>query len=152
MIVLALAALLAIGALFAFVWVPVNNKIASQHSAIASKTKTLTFLQQGDAKLKAMGPGGSVTKQSDKPPIQLINQVVGEVIGEPVGQAKDWQPQRIQPLGDDKARVTFNQVPFDKLVSVIAELELYSVQIDQATLSRQKEAGIVSARLTMVRK
>jgi len=114
-------------------------------------SKTLSFLQRGAAEIEGWAPGTNDVKQPDKPPIQLINQVVGEVIGSQV-DAKDWQPQRIQPLGDDKARVTFNQVPFDKLVSVIAELELYSMQVDQATLSRQKESGIVSARITMVQK
>jgi len=152
MIVLALAALVTIGLLFAFVWFPMTNKIASQRNAIESKTKTLSFLHQGAASLKANGAGGPTLRESDKSPIQLINQVVGEVIGDPVGRAADWQPQRIQPVGEDKARVTFRAVPFDKLVSIIAELELYSMQVDQSTITRQKDSGIVQARLTMVRK
>ncbi len=143
LIVIVVAALTLIGLLYAFLWYPLDTKLASQRSAIASKTESLVFLEQGAAEIKAMGTGSGITKQSDKAPYQLIDQVIRD--------AGVSQPERVEPVGSDKARVQFNNVAFDKLVGVLAELELYSVVVDTANLTRKNESGYVSARLTMVR-
>jgi type II secretory pathway component PulM len=142
-IVLAVAALTLIGLLYAFLWFPLNTKLASQRSAIATKTESLAFLEKGAVEIKAMGSGSSITKQSNKAPYQLIDQVIRD--------AGVSQPERVEPVGNDKARVQFSNVAFDKLVGVLAELELYSVVVDTVNLTRKNESGYVSARLTMVR-
>ncbi len=143
MIVLAVAALVFIGLLYAFLWYPLGNKIASQRSAISSKTESLDFLEQGAVLIKQLGTGGSSTKETDKAPYQLFDQLIRE--------AQMGQPERLEPAGDDKARVQFRDVPFDKLVGVIAELELYGVTVDTANFTGKKESGYVSARMTVVR-
>ena len=143
MIVIAIASLTLIGLLYATLWFPLNSKLASQRSAIESKTNDLVFLNQAAATIKASGSNPTDTRTSDKAPYQLIAQKIAE------GGA--GQPERVEPVGDDKARVQFSNVAFDKLVGVIAELELYSVRVDTANLTRKKEPGYVSARLTMVR-
>lgn len=142
-IVIAVTTLTVIGLLYAFLWYPLSSALTSQRSAIESKTKTLTFLSQSAVQLESMGSGSSNKKKSDKAPYQLIDQVIGEL---GVGQ-----PERVEPAGDSKARVQFSNVAFDKLVRVIAELELYDVRVDTINLTRKKEPGYVSARLTMVR-
>jgi len=55
-----------------------------------------------------------------------------------------------EPSGANGARVQFNEVEFDKLVGVLAELELYGLQVSTMTISR-KNQGTVSARFNMER-
>ena len=81
-------------------------------------------------------------KTSDKAPYLLIDQVIRE--------AEMSLPERVEPSGADGARVQFNEVEFDKLVGVIAELELYGLQVSTMTISR-KNQGTVSARFNMER-
>jgi len=126
------------------VWFPLSNSINSQRNAIEAKSNDLAFLKQSEATLKSLGTGSNDIIASDKTPFQLLDQVTDEV--------QSGKPERAEPVGDKKVRMNFNNVPFDKLVSVIAKMERYGVQIDTASLTRKKETGYVSARITMVRK
>ncbi len=143
MIVISVTSLTLIGLLYAVVWYPLNSSISSQRSAIESKTKDLAYLSKSIPIIRDAG-NGSGTIDSDKSPFQLLDQVTDEV-----GSGK---PERAEPVGNDKVRMNFNNVAFDKLVSVIAAMERYGIQIDTANLTRKKETGYVSARMTMVRK
>jgi len=144
MIVIAVTALTLIGLLYAMVWYPLSSSIQSQRSAIESKTGSLTFLNQSIATLGGLAGSGTIKKVSDKTPFQLQDQITDEL--------QSGKPERAEPVGDNKVRMSFNNVAFDKLVSVIAELELYGVQVDTINVTRKKETGYVSARMTMVSK
>ncbi len=144
LIVIALSAVVFLGLLYAMVWYPLNNSINTQRSAIESKGSDLAFLQKSVPILQSLRSGGSEIIASDKSPFQLLDQVTKEV--------DSGKPDQSQPVGADKVRMTFNNVAFDKLVSVIARMERYGIQIDTANLTRKKETGYVSARITMVRK
>ena len=61
-------------------------------------------------------------------------------------------PDRIEPAGSERtgARVQFSSVPFDQLVKVLAEIELYGFSISSMTVTRKpKEPGTVSARFNV---
>jgi len=110
--------------------------------ALVGKTDTLEFVRRGAAQLKGASSTSTQAKTSDKAPYLLIDQVIRE--------AKMDPPERVEPSGSNGARVQFAEVEFDKLVSVIAELELYGLQVSTLTISR-KNQGTVSARFNMER-
>lgn len=140
---IALAALTLIGMLYALVWYPLSTKHAQSQQAIAGKQETLQFIRQAAVQLKgASSSAGDARKTSDKAPYLLIDQVIREASMNP--------PERVEPSGANGARVQFNEVEFDKLVSVLAELELYGLQVSTMTISR-KNQGTVSARFNMER-
>ena len=141
LIVVAVGALVIVGMLYALVWYPLQTRLTDTRQAIERKTETLEYLQRGAARLAASGGGGE-TRQSDKAPYLLIDEIIRKA-----GVA---QPQRVEPSGADGARVQFSEVAFDRLVMVIAELELYGLEVSDLTVSR-REAGTVSARFTMER-
>jgi general secretion pathway protein M len=61
-------------------------------------------------------------------------------------------PARLQPDGDDRARIWFEDLPFDALLRWIDALQTrYGVRIDDASIERRPAAGTVNARLTLVR-
>ena len=141
LIVLVVGALALAGMLYALLWYPLQTRLERTRQAIETKTELLEFLQEGEARLAAAGGGGE-TRQSDKAPYLLIDEIIRKA-----GVA---QPQRVEPSGANGARVQFSEVAFDRLVLVLAELELYGLEVSNMTLSRRGE-GTVSARFTMER-
>jgi len=143
-IVVAVGVLCVAGLLYALLWYPVASRTDSARRAIDSKSETLAFVREGGARLVANGGAGAGAAQlsSDKAPYLLIDEVIREAGISP--------PERVEPAGGNGARVQFSEVEFDRLVGVIAELELYGLSVSNMTLTR-RSPGTVSARFTMER-
>jgi general secretion pathway protein M len=61
-------------------------------------------------------------------------------------------PSRLQPDGDKQVRVWFEDVEFDKLTRWMYQAQQrYGVHIDELAVERRGTAGLVNARLTLVR-
>ncbi len=142
-IVLAVAVLALISLLYALAWYPLQTRKARTEQALISKQETLEFVRRAGAQLRASAGTAAVgNKTSDKAPYLLIDEVIR--------QAKMDPPERVEPSGANGARVQFGEVEFDKLVAVLAELELYGLEVSTLTISR-KNPGTVSARFNMER-
>lgn len=142
-IVSIVAALAVVALLYALIWFPLSSSLEQKRQTIAGKQDTLQFIQGAVGPLRSASTnGGGERKTSDKAPYLLIDQVIREASMAP--------PQRVEPSGANGARVQFNEVEFDSLVGVIAELELYGLRISTLTVSR-KNQGTVSARFNMER-
>lgn len=142
-IVIALAFLCVVGMLYALAWYPLTTRLAQTQQALVAKQETLQFIREAAVQLRGASANASAAgKSSDKAPYLLIDQVIREASMAP--------PERVEPSGADGARVQFNEVEFDKLVGVLAELELYGLQVSTLTISR-KNQGTVSARFNMER-
>ncbi len=142
-IVVALAALTLLVLLYALVWFPLSTKLVQTRQAIVDKEETVQFIEQAATQLRgASANSGAERKTSDKAPYLLIDQVIREAAMDP--------PERVEPSGANGARVQFNEVEFDRLVGVLAELELYGLSVSTLTISR-KNQGTVSARFNMER-
>ncbi len=58
--------------------------------------------------------------------------------------------QRFEPSGDDAMRLWLEAVPFTELTQWLAHLQSeYGLVVDQASLDRTDEPGLVDARLTL---
>lgn len=142
LIVLIVALLTLAALLYALVWHPLQTRQQQAEQALSAKRETLEFVRRGGAQLRASSGSAAVRKTSDKPPYLLIDQVIRQAQMDP--------PERVEPSGAEGARVQFAEVEFDKLVSVLAELELYGLRVSTLTISR-KNQGTVSARFNMER-
>lgn len=144
MIVLAVSALALIGLFYAFVWHPITLGLDNNRTLINTKRETLQKMETAQAKISALdGRGGIKIKDiGSKAPYALIDELI---------RAGDLgKPDRVEPRGSNGARVQFSQVSFDKLVLVLAELELYGLSVDTMNITRSpKVEGMVSARFNM---
>lgn len=142
-IVLLVAALAFVGLLYSFVWHPLVTGLDNNRTLINTKRESLQKMQVLSSQIKSMGTGGVQLKSDNgKPPYALIDEVIR------AGQI--GKPDRVEPRGANGARVQFSEVEFDKLVLVLAELELYGLAVDTMTISRSaKTTGMVSARFNM---
>lgn len=141
-IVVAVGLLCLVGLLYALVWNPLNARHAQLERTIETKQSDLEFIRRSGAVLQGSANTAVQKKTSDKAPYLLIDQVIREARLDP--------PERVEPSGANGARVQFNEVEFDRLVRVLAELELYGLQVSTLTISR-KNQGTVSARFNMER-
>ena len=142
LVVLGLGALTLMVLLYALVWYPLSERQVRAEQALVLKQETLAYVRRGAAQLKNSAGTSTQNKSSNKAPYLLIDEVIR--------QAKMDPPERVEPSGKNGARVQFSEVDFDKLVSVLAELELYGLKISTLTISR-KNLGTVSARFNMER-
>lgn len=141
-IVIIVSVLTVISLLYALAWYPLESRKVRIEQALVTKQETLEFISRAGAQLRASSGNTVAGKTSDKAPYLLIDEVIRQAQMDP--------PERVEPSGANGARVQFAEVEFDKLVGVLAELELYGLQISTMTISR-KNPGTVSARFNMER-
>lgn len=61
-------------------------------------------------------------------------------------------PSRLQPDGDTRVRVWFENVPFDAMVTWLDTLQTrYGIRVENAEFTRKDKPGQVDARLSLVR-
>ena len=148
MIVIGVGILTLLCLLYALVWHPLDTGTETAKKNIATKQENLAFIEQAIPVLR--GNQGQASTGLD-PELQKLEayQLVNALVNR---QQLQPPPDRIEPAGNDRqgARVQFSAVPFDQLVKVLAEIELYGYDISTMTITRQNKApGAVSARFNV---
>jgi len=144
MIVLVVGVLALIGMFYAFVWYPMATGLDNNRTLIISKRDTLQKVQVASAELQSLsGSAGNST-------LDAGNKATYSLIDERIRAGGLSKPDRVEPTGDNGARVQFSEVEFDKLVLVLAELEQYGLSVDNMSITRSpKNVGMVSAKFKM---
>ena len=140
-LVLAAAALLVISIGYFMVWAPLTER----NELVAQDIATYESLL---ARLSAVAPGTRTTgprKGQNLSLLAVIDQTVKSAgIGESV--------KRIQPDGEQTARIWLEQADFDKLLRWLHALDSqYGVSVNEATINRDDKEGLVRARIGFVR-
>lgn len=145
---IALAIAVFLGVLYFAVWRPA----ASFHdTALASRENAEELLAWMEANRPALsqlagGASGPASENVDKPEdgralMALVTRSAGEA---------GLSLQRFEPSGDDAIRVWLENVPFSQVASWLEKLNIDNgVEIEQASMDRQNEPGMVSVRLTL---
>ena len=148
MIVLVVGFLTIVSLLYVMVWNPLTTRTETAKRAIETKQENLAYIERAVPILNSQAgkPGAAIDPELQKlEAYQLVNALVNRQQLQPL-------PDRIEPAGSDRqgARVQFSAVPFDELVKVLAEIELYGYNISSMTITRQPKApGAVSARFNV---
>ena len=140
------AVVVALTLIYVALWEPAANARARQTTALADQRALAERLETIAVKVqKARASGVSAIQGQNQSLLTLIDQQGKSAeLGKP--------PARLQPEGDTEVKVWFEDVPFDALVRWMATLESrYGVQIVGAEIERRAVAGLVNARLTVVR-
>lgn len=143
-IVLIVGALALVGIFYAFIWFPMVAGIDTNRTLINSKRDTLRKMEVASASLKSLSATGGA------PALDAAGKATYSLIDERIRVGGLTKPDRVEPIGDNGARVQFSEVEFDKLVLVLAELEQYGLSVDTMTITRSaKNEGMVSAKFKM---
>ena len=144
--VLAVAVLL--GILYFGIWRPAtdfhNDAVESRERA----TELLAWLEANRQSLERLssasssqGGAGSDTPVDGRALMALVTRSASE---------SGLSLQRFEPSGENAIRVWLEGAPFTEVASWLERLSAsHGVQIDQASMDRQNDPGIVSVRLTL---
>ncbi len=137
--IVATTAIIGVGALlYTLAYKPLSTGIASRQASIETKQRDLEWMKQQSPRVAA---GGQAIQAMDKAPYLLLD--------EAIKRARISTPERVTPDGSQGARAQFSKVEFNKLLQVLGGLEqTYGLSVKTINLSR-KEAGEVSARLSL---
>lgn len=144
MIVLIVGVLVLIGMFYAFIWYPISSGLDNSRTLISSKRETLQKVEVASTELKSLSGAESA------PALDAGNKEIYSLIDERIRAGGLSKPDRVEPVGDNSARVQFSEVEFDKLVLLLAELERYGLIVDNMSITRSpKTVGMVSAKFKM---
>lgn len=137
--IVAATAIIGIGALlYTMAYKPLSTGIESRKASVAAKQTDLAWMKQQSP---VTSTGRQAIQPMDKAPYLLLD--------EAIKRARISTPERVTPDGEQGARAQFSKVEFNKLLQVLGNLEqTYGLSVKTINLSR-KEAGEVSARLSL---
>ncbi|MBL3556969.1 MULTISPECIES: type II secretion system protein GspM [Marinobacter] len=144
--VLAIAVLL--GILYFAVWTPAVSFHDDALSERERSAELLAWMEANNDALKRLsGASGSQGNSPVDAPedgrelMSLVTRSAGEA---------GLSLQRFEPSGDSAIRVWLDGAPFTEVASWLEQLNTgHGVQIDQASMDRQNDPGMVSVRLTL---
>ncbi|KPQ01616.1 type II secretion system protein GspM [Marinobacter sp. HL-58] len=142
-----LAVAIFLGILYFAVWVPAASFHDEALDERESSTELLAWLEANrDSLEKLSGAGGQGSTSVDAPEdgralMSLVTRSASEA---------GLSLQRFEPSGDNAIRVWLDGVPFTEVASWLEQLNTgHGVQIDQASMDRRDDPGMVSVRLTL---
>jgi len=143
--VLAFALLLAV--LYFMVWRPAVEFNDRALSSRENARELLAWMDANESAIQALSANettasGRVNRPGDgRALMALVTRTAGEA---------DLSLQRFEPSGDDAVRVWLDSVAFADVAGWLEELTVeHGIIIDQASMDRANDPGVVSVRLTL---
>ncbi len=139
------AVMVAVALLYSAIWQPVVRHHKAVAEELQSARAIATSLAQAEVDQRFAAPPSAAIVGSEVSLLTAVDQAAKN------GTLKK-PPARLQPDGEDQARIWFEDVEFDSLLRWMNELQnRYGVRIDVADIERRPTPGLVNARLSVVR-
>ena len=138
-----LAAMLLI---YALLWQPFHKQLQGLRQAVAAQRQELAWMRQAAVEVKRLSAAESspMPRRGEQQSLLTLVDQTARTAG--LGAAI----KRIEPQGNDKLRVQFEQVSFDQLIRWLGSMEQeYRVTLVNATVDRQLETGRIDVRLVL---
>lgn len=130
--------------LFFAVWQPALAYMKDQESMLDQRVALLKLVRENSAVLAAMSKAGGNAQQPTLSSQQLVSSVTN------MAQRQGVALKRFEPSGENELKVWVDDVAFDKVVTWLAELKArLGVRVEQISVEKQEQPGLVSARLTL---
>jgi len=138
---------LAFAVTFAYlgVWRPIAEFRADSEAEMEASRELLEWVRSKEATARAVASMGNESGQTGNLGDDDLLKTVTD------SADKSGMPlQRFEPSGNQAMRIWLEQVPFTDLTQWLAHLETkYGIVVDQASLDRADEPGLVDARITL---
>ena len=146
LLLLAAGLTLVVFALYLFALQPFMTSLADTRARVEGNERSIEYMREaaGEAiALQAAGGGRSGPVDTRTSPLAALDQTFRQMGLE--------QPTRIEPVGQDGARVQFASVEADALMRALGQVERqFGLRISQLNLTR-RQPGLVSARVAVER-
>lgn len=135
---------LSLAILYLGVWRPIVEFRAEGYEQMQQARERVAWISAREQDLARIGETGESGQGASLGDADLLKTVTesADRSGLPL--------QRFEPSGDDAMRLWLEAVPFTDLTQWLAHLQSkYGLAVDQASLDRTNEPGLVDARLTL---
>ena len=132
---------------FLMVWEPLHLGLEDEKQKQITQNKSMIWMQQASKEAKSLRRSGSSTNLRDKnkPTTLIIEQSINNAGLKP-------SVNKIESSGDNGARVTLNEVPFNQILVWMNTLAKHNgIHVTSANIERTATAGKANARLTFER-
>ena len=138
---------LAFAVTFAYlgIWRPITDFRAEAQAEMEASRDLLEWVRSQEPAVRAVATTGDESGQTGSlGDADLLKTVTDSA-------DKSGMPlQRFEPSGDEAMRIWLEKVPFTDLTQWLAHLESrYGIAVDQASLDRADQPGLVDARITL---
>lgn len=139
------AVMVIVALLYSAIWQPISRHRTQLAAELESARAVAGNLAQAEADMRFAAPRSAPVVGSDVSLLTAVDQAAKN------GTLKK-PPARLQPDGDNQARIWFEDVEFDVLLRWMSDLQSrYGVKIEVADIERQPTPGLVNARLAVIR-
>lgn len=139
------AVLLVIALLYSAVWQPIARQRRQLAGELDAAHAVAARLVEAEAALRSAAPRMAPVVGADVSLLTAVDQATKN------GTLKK-PPARLQPDGDNAARIWLEDIEFDVLVRWMLELQTrYGVTIDVVDIEKRETPGLVNARLSVLR-
>ncbi len=132
---------------FLMVWEPLHLGLKNEKQKQITQNKSIIWMQQASKDVKSLRRSGSSTNLRDKnkPTTLVIEQSINNAGLKP-------SVNKIESSGDNGARVTLNEAPFNQILIWMNTLAKHNgIHVTSANIERTVAAGKANARLTFER-
>jgi general secretion pathway protein M len=145
-IIIALGIIIGLALFYLLVWSPVAESYARKTDQVESQRKLLGWMQgsaQQIARLQGIAQDGKSTAGGT-----LLSTVDRTIKASGLQRTM----KRLEPQGNDKVQIWFENTNFDQLVAALGKLSAeHKIQISSINIERQEQPGLVNARLVLVK-
>lgn len=139
------AALLVMALLYSAVWQPFARDRKQLAADLDAARQVAIRLAQAEADVRLAAPQSAPVVGSDVSLLTAVDQATKN------GTLKK-PPARLQPDGENAARIWLEDVEFEVLLRWMLELQTrYGVTLDVVDIEKREAAGLVNARLSVLR-
>ncbi|MCX7061821.1 MAG: type II secretion system protein M [Gammaproteobacteria bacterium] len=139
------SAMIVVALLYSAIWQPLSRGHRQLVDDLESARSVATRLAQAEAEVRVAAPQNQPVVGNDVSLLTVVDQAAKS------GTLKK-PPTRLQPDGERAARIWFEDVEFDVLLRWMLELQTrYGVTIDVVDIEKRETAGLVNARLSVLR-
>lgn len=146
LIILILAGVISLSLFYLLIWSPITEGYAQKITRVEAQRKLLSWMQNTGneiARLQGSSAGNNSTRTGP-----LLSTVDSTIKSSGLGRTM----KRLEPQGNDKVQIWFENTGFDSLISWLAQLaNQHQIHINSINIDRQDIPGTVNARLELVK-
>jgi len=146
LIILILAGVISLSLFYLLIWSPLSEGYAQNRTRVEAQRKLLTWMQNTGSEIARLQGSSSAKGGSGSGP--LLSTVDSTIKSSGLGRTM----KRLEPQGNDKVQIWFENTGFDSLISWLAQLaSQHQIHINSINIDRQDAPGTVNARLELVK-
>ena len=144
-IIIILAVIVSLALIYLLIWSPISESYTQKTTQVEAQRKLLAWMHNSAQQITQLRGTAQQGKGSGGP---LLTTVDRTIKSSGLGPSM----KRLEPQGNNKVQIWFENTSFDQLISSLARLASeYNIQISTINIEGQAQAGVVNARLVLIK-